>query len=91
MEKAQLLFKRILPVLMAVFILIPLVYSAYVSFYLKSRAASLDKEFEVLSRRVPVKTEIKYKRFEESENYKKTLAKLDSMKKQFKKSRPLHL
>ncbi len=88
MEKAQLLFKRILPALMAVFILLPLAYSAYVSFYLKARAASLDKEFEELSRAAPVKTEIKYNRFEETENYKKTLAKLDSIENQIKKNLP---
>ncbi len=88
MDKIQLLFKKILPLLMAVFIFIPLIYSVYVSFYLKSNLSRLEAEFESLSKAAPVKTEIKYNRFEDSENYKKTISVLGSIENQIKKAMP---
>ncbi len=79
MDKVQLLFKKIIPALIVVLILAPIIYSAYVSFYLKMKLSLLDRQFEEISKGAPVKTEIKYDLFEDDIRYKKTVEKLDSI------------
>ena len=71
-----------------VLILAPVIYSAYVSLYLKTKLSMLDNEFEELSKGAPIRTEIKYNRFEEDEKYKKTVEKLDSIENQIKRRLP---
>jgi hypothetical protein len=48
----------------------------------------LEREFEELSKVSPVKTEIKYNRFEDDQSYKKTVEKLDSIENQIKRRLP---
>ncbi len=88
MDKMQLLFKKILPVLIVIFILMPMFYSVYTSIYLKSRLASLDAEFDNLSRTPPVHTQIKYNRFEDDERYKKAFEKLGTLEAEIKRQLP---
>ncbi len=88
MDKIQLLFKKIIPALIVILILAPVIYSAYVSIYLKTKLTMLDRQFDELSKGTPVKNEIKYNRFEEDEKYKTTVAKLDSIENQIKRRLP---
>lgn len=88
MDGAQIVYKRILPLLIALLIIAPLSYSLYVSFFVKAKLAALDREFEELSAAVPVRTEIKYNRFEETEKYKKAVEALDSIEARVKSRLP---